>query len=140
MSRKARKPYSLGVLVKGCDENPLLAEDQMTEISGDERPSYEASETPFAYRIIDWRGQHVAVVKIRERAHELRSQNDLDTRLNCIYALYTNEKEKLIQGGLSVMEAFDQDNFEAYWREIMLKINIESDEIENTLTYYRDNP
>jgi len=36
------------------------------------------------------------------------------------------------------MDVFGLDFFEAYWREIMLNMKIESDEIEKALAYYRE--
>jgi len=130
---KQRKKYILDKLLEGT--NPGQNEDLIPTILDSEWPPYEDENKPFAYRVVDWRGEHVAVVSERKRAHELRSQTDFDPRLNTIYAIYPDETEKCIQSGLSIMDDMKAPNFEENWKAAMKAVGIEDNEIEKTLSY-----
>lgn len=135
MSNHKRKKYNLDELLSQCKKSTFQTKDPIPSILESEWPSYEVK--PFAYRVVDWRITHLAVVQTRERAHAFQKHPDADPRLNWIYAIYPDETEILIQGGTSIMDDFDADDFESSWKKSMQAMNIDAADIKATLAFYR---
>ena len=136
MSEKKRKHYTLDELIKhGGRLDPAV--DPWEGLTPDSLATEWPNDAmqPFAYRVISCRGDHIAVLPTRAQAHAV-ARNE-DPKLNSIYAVYPDGSEKMIQGGLSILETFDGDDFEQHWRKVMEASGIDKSDIELTLNFYQ---
>lgn len=132
----AEKNHIKDLLKKWAEENS--AEELLSEPLESEWPPYEM--TPFAYQILNWSGEHLAVVMTRERAHAYQKHPNDDPRRHSIVAIYPDESKKLLQQGASIFDDTNSEDFEDSWRANMESMQIDPADIEIALTYYRDHP